>query len=85
VVLEQDGAKLMGTHHGEFASGDLNGSVAANTLRFQSSLPTDGVRVGFQFAGTVQGNQMTGTVGLGEYGDARFAAERHRYRGGRRG
>jgi hypothetical protein len=29
---------------------------------------------------------MSGTVGLGEYGDARWTAERHPYReGGRRG
>jgi len=85
VLLEQDGARLVGTHRGEFAAGDLNGSVAANTVRFQSSLPTDGVRVSFQFSGTVNGNQMAGTVGLGEYGEARFTAERHHYRSGRRG
>ncbi len=86
VLLEQEGARLVGTHHGEFASGDLSGSVAANTLRFQSSLPTDGVRVGFQFSGTVQGDQMAGKVGLGEYGEARWTAERHQYRSGiRRG
>ncbi|HTX37533.1 MAG TPA: hypothetical protein VME43_21035 [Bryobacteraceae bacterium] len=85
VVLEQDGAKLVGTHRGEFASGDLTGTVAANSVRFQSSLPTDGVRVGFQFAGTVDGNAIAGTVGLGEYGEARFTAERHHYRTGRRG
>jgi uncharacterized pyridoxal phosphate-dependent enzyme len=85
VILEQDGAKLVGTHRGEFASGDLNGTVAANTLRFQSSLPTDGVRVSFQFAGKVEDNKIAGTVGLGEYGEARFTAERHHYRAGRRG
>ncbi len=85
VELEQDGAKLVGTHHGEFASGDLTGAVAADTVRFQSSLPTDGVRVGFQFAGTVAENRIAGTVGLGEYGQARFTAERHHYRSGRRG
>jgi D-glucosaminate-6-phosphate ammonia-lyase len=85
VLLEQDGAKLVGTHHGEFASGDLTGNVAANTVRFQSSLPTDGVRVSFQFSGTFAENKIVGTVGLGEYGSARFTAERHHYRTARRG
>ncbi|HEY2019199.1 MAG TPA: hypothetical protein VGH38_37085 [Bryobacteraceae bacterium] len=86
LVLEQDGTKLMGTHHGEFASGDLNGTVAANTVRFQSSLPTDGTRVSFQFAGTADGGKMSGTVALGEYGEARWTAVKHQYRsGGRRG
>jgi uncharacterized pyridoxal phosphate-dependent enzyme len=84
VVLEQEGDRLVGTHHGEFASGDLNGSVAANTVRFQSSLPTDGVRVGFHFSGTVRENEMAGTVGLAEYGEARWTAERHQYRNGSR-
>jgi L-seryl-tRNA(Ser) seleniumtransferase len=85
VLLEQEGARLVGTHRGEFAAGDLSGSVAANTVRFHSSLPTDGVHVGFQFSGTVQGNHMSGKVGLGEYGEARWTAERHQYRNGQRG
>jgi len=86
LMLEQDGTKLTGTHHGEFASGDLNGTVAANTVRFQSSLPTDGTRVSFQFSGTAENGKMSGTVALGEYGEAKWTAQRHAYRaGGRRG
>ena len=87
LMLEQDGTRLMGTHHAEFASGDLTGTVAANSVRFQSSIPTDGTRVGFQFTGTAEGGKMSGTVALGEYGEARWVAEKHQYRagGGRRG
>ncbi len=87
LVLEQDGTKLMGTHHGEFAAGDLSGTVAANTVRFQSSLGTEGTRVSFQFTGTVENGKMSGTVALGEYGEARWTAAKHQYRagGGRRG
>jgi D-glucosaminate-6-phosphate ammonia-lyase len=86
LLLEQDGAKLVGTHRGEFASGDLSGSVAANTLRFQSALGTEGTRVSFQFSGTAEGDKMSGTVALGEYGEARWTAQKHQYRaGGRRG
>jgi hypothetical protein len=87
LVLEQDGAKLLGTHQGEFASGDLSGTVAANTVRFQSSLPTEGTRVSFQFSGTAGDGKMSGTVALGEYGEARWTAEKHQYRvgSGRRG
>jgi L-seryl-tRNA(Ser) seleniumtransferase len=85
LMFEQDGARLTGSHEGEFASGDLNGTVAANHVRFQSSLPTDGTRVSFQFEGVLEGAKMSGTVGLGEYGDAKWTAERHTYRtGGRR-
>jgi seryl-tRNA(Sec) selenium transferase len=87
LVLEQEGGKLMGTHQGEFASGELSGAIAANTVRFQSSLPTDGTRVSFQFSGTAEGGKMSGTVALGEYGEAQWTAERHPYRAaaGRRG
>ena len=84
-MLEQEGGKLMGTHQGEFASGDLNGSVAANTVRFQSALPTDGTRVSFQFSGAAENGKMSGTVALGEYGEARWTAEKHQYRTDRRG
>jgi L-seryl-tRNA(Ser) seleniumtransferase len=86
LMLEQDGSKLMGTHHGEFASGDLTGTVAANTVRFQSSLGTEGTRVSFQFTGTAESGKMSGTVALGEYGEAKWTALKHQYRtGGRRG
>jgi L-seryl-tRNA(Ser) seleniumtransferase len=85
LVFEQTGARLVGEHEGEFASGDLNGTVAGNRVRFQSSLPTDGVRVSFQFDGTAEEAKMSGTVGLGEYGEARWTAQRHQYRAGRRG
>jgi L-seryl-tRNA(Ser) seleniumtransferase len=83
LMLEQDGARLMGTHQGEFAAGDLSGSVAGNTVRFQSSLPTEGTRVSFQFAGALEGGKLSGTVGLAEYGEARWTASRHQYRSGR--
>ena len=85
LMFEQDGAKLVGSHEGEFASGDLTGSVEGHGVKFQSSLPTDGTRVSFQFAGMEKDGKMFGTVLLGEYGEARWTAERHQYRGGRRG
>ena len=85
LVFEQDGAKLMGTHEGEFAAGDLSGVVAANTIRFQSSLATEGTRVSFQFSGTLEGGHLSGAVTLGEYGEARWTANRHAYPNTRRG
>jgi uncharacterized pyridoxal phosphate-dependent enzyme len=84
VVFEQDGAKLTGSHEGEFATGDLGGTVAGKRVRFQSSLPTEGQRVSFQFDGTEEGGKLAGTVALGEYGEARWTAERHNYRSGQR-
>ena len=85
IVLEQDAASLMGRITGEFAAGDLTGTVAANTVRFQSSIPTDGTRVSYQFSGKLEGGKMSGTVALGEYGEANWTAEKHQYRTGRNG
>jgi L-seryl-tRNA(Ser) seleniumtransferase len=86
VFEEQEGGRLAGTHQGEFASGDLTGTVAGNRVRFQSSLPTEGQRVSFQFEGVEQGGKLSGKVELGECGQAKWSAERHTYRpAGRRG
>jgi L-seryl-tRNA(Ser) seleniumtransferase len=84
IILEQQGARLVGTHRGEFYAGDLSGTVAANTVRFQSSHQAEGNRLSYAFMGTVDGDKMAGAVNLGEYGEARWTAQRHQYRGGGR-
>jgi D-glucosaminate-6-phosphate ammonia-lyase len=83
LLFEQDGARLHGMHEGEFAGGDLSGTMSGNQLRFQSSLPTEGTRISFQFSGALEGNRITGTVQLAEYGEARWTATRHQYQNGR--
>jgi D-glucosaminate-6-phosphate ammonia-lyase len=80
VVLEQQGDKLVGTHHGEFVSGDLSGAVAANLVRFRSSQKIQGTRLTYDFRGTFESDAMSGDVNLGEYGEARWSAQRHQYK-----
>jgi hypothetical protein len=80
LVLEQNGSSLLGTHHTEFYTTDLNGTSAGNTVRFQSSWQIQGQRLSYTFSGTVEGDRMTGVVNMGEYGETTWAAERHRYR-----
>jgi L-seryl-tRNA(Ser) seleniumtransferase len=79
LILEQQGTKLEGTHRGEFVSGDLQGAVAGNLVRFRSSQKIQGTRLFYDFEGTVDGEKMAGNVGLGEYGEARWSAQRHQY------
>ena len=79
VLLEQDGGKLVGTHRGEYFSGDLTGTVAASQVKFRSSHRVHGTRLGYDFAGVVDGDKITGTVNLGEYGVTTFVAQRHKY------
>ncbi len=80
IVIEQDGSKLTGTHHGEFYTGDLAGAVSGNQVRFRSSMRVEGTRLSYEFAGAVDAGKITGTVNLGEYGETSWTAERHQYR-----
>jgi L-seryl-tRNA(Ser) seleniumtransferase len=80
LFIEQNGAALAGTHQAEFVGGDLSGNVAANEVRFRSSLKMEGTRLGYDFEGKMDGDAMGGTVDLGEYGQAKWTAKRHTYR-----
>jgi L-seryl-tRNA(Ser) seleniumtransferase len=79
-VLEQDAAKLQGTHTGEFKSGELAGTVSGDTVNFQSAIRIEGQRLTYSFTGKVQGDKMSGNVNMGEYGETTWTAERHQYR-----
>jgi L-seryl-tRNA(Ser) seleniumtransferase len=79
LILEQKGSDLMGTHRTEILSGDLHGTVAGNEVSFRSSHRYEGTRLSYEFAGTVGGDAMEGRVNLGEYGEARWTAKRHKY------
>ncbi len=79
LVFEQDGSKLLGTHHTEFYAADLSGSVAADTVRFQSSWQIQGQRLSYVFSGKAEGDKMAGTVNMGEYGETSWTALRHQY------
>jgi hypothetical protein len=79
LILEQHGASIVGTHEGEFVSGDLSGIVTANQVRFRSSQKIQGQRLSYEFTGIVEGDKISGDVNLGEYGEARWVAKRHQY------
>jgi L-seryl-tRNA(Ser) seleniumtransferase len=79
--FEQKGAQLAGIHRGEVLSGDLSGAVEGNQVRFHSSHPIQGTTLHYSFEGAVDGSTMSGTVALGEYGSAKWTANRHAYRG----
>jgi D-glucosaminate-6-phosphate ammonia-lyase len=82
IVLEQDGSKLLGTHHGEFYEGDLAGTVSGNQVRFRTSTRAEGTRLSYEFTGVVEGDKIAGTVNLGEYGQTTWTGEKHKYQAG---
>ncbi|MEZ5402295.1 MAG: aminotransferase class V-fold PLP-dependent enzyme [Bryobacteraceae bacterium] len=78
-IFEQTGGSLVGTHTGEFLGGDIRGSVEGDDVWVRSSHKYEGTRLGYEFMGKVSGDTMSGTVDLGEYGQATFTAKRHKY------
>ena len=80
LVLEQNADQLVGTHNGEYVSGDLAGTVAANQVHFRSSQKIQGTRISYEFTGLVDGDSMAGDVNMGEYGPAQWSARRHEYK-----
>jgi hypothetical protein len=79
LIIEQSGRKLSGTHQSDILTGDLSGAIAANEASFSSSHRIQGTSIEYAFTGTVDGDTMSGTVSLGEYGPAKWTAHRHRY------
>jgi len=79
LFLEQQGEKLVGTHRGEQLVGELRGSVEGGEVRLESSFRYEGARLRYRFLGRLEDDKMSGTVDLGEYGQARWSAQRHRY------
>ncbi len=79
LIFEQNGTELKGTHQGEFVSGDLSGKVTANQVSFRSAQKIQGQLLSYQFTGIVEGDKITGNIDMGEYGPARWQAERHQY------
>jgi hypothetical protein len=79
LFIEQTAATLRGVHEGETLRGDLQGKVQGNQVQFSSRHAIQGTVLEYAFSGHVEGDTMQGTVSLGEYGAAQWAAKRHTY------
>ena len=79
--LTQRGSRIEGTHRGDFSARDLAGSVDGSQVRFNSSYSANGDSIPYQFTGIVAGDEITGTVQMGEYLGAKWTAKKHRFRG----
>lgn len=77
LFLTAKGSQITGSHAGWAFQGDLRGDVDGARVNFRSSLPAGGTHLTYTFSGTVDGDQMSGKVDLGEYGEARWRARRH--------
>ena len=82
--LTQKSGRVEGTHQGDFVSRDLGGSIEGDNVRLTSSYTErHGDSLSFEFLGKVAGDEISGTLNMGEYLEARWTAKRHQF--GRRG
>jgi L-seryl-tRNA(Ser) seleniumtransferase len=81
--LRQRGNDLDGAHRGDFVTRDLTGSIDGNAVRIRSAFGEEhGDSLSYTFTGTLTGDEMGGTLDMGEYLKGTWSARR---RAGRRG
>jgi seryl-tRNA(Sec) selenium transferase len=79
--LRQQGNRIEGTHQGDYVSRDLSGNIDGDAVQMTSTYTErHGDSLMFTFAGTVSGNEISGTLDMGEYLTAKWIARRHQYR-----
>ena len=83
LLLTQRGNDLGGFHQGEFVTREISGTVEGDTVRIRSAYGEQhGDSVNLTFSGKVAGDEMSGTLDMGEYLGATWTAAS---RGARRG
>jgi hypothetical protein len=75
-VLKQDGNTVTGEHNGELYNATFRGAVHGDQIELISVLPVTGYPITCHFKGKVQGNNMSGTLNMREYGDVTWEAVR---------
>ena len=80
--LRQQGNRIEGTHQGDFVSRDLTGRIEGDAVQMRSSYTEEhGDSLAFTFTGKVSGDEISGTLDMGEYLMGKWAAKRHPFRG----
>jgi seryl-tRNA(Sec) selenium transferase len=81
--LRQVGGRVEGTHQGDFVSRDLAGTIDGDAVRLTSSYTErHGDALMFTFSGKAAGDEMSGSLDMGEYLSAKWTARRHEFRRG---
>lgn len=75
--LMQKESRLSGSHQGDFVSRDLSGTIDGDAVRIASDYAeSHGDSLSYTFSGKVTGDEISGSLELGEYRSARFSAKR---------
>ena len=73
-TIEQSGNDLSGMQNGEIYNAKLKGVIHADQIELHSNMQVPGNSIPWTFKGVVQGNSISGSVHMGEYGDATWKA-----------
>jgi len=76
MTLVQNGSELKGTYRSQFGWQELEGKIQGAEIAFRATLGYQINKVQYEFAGTVEGDAMRGTVSLGEFGSAQWTAKK---------
>jgi L-seryl-tRNA(Ser) seleniumtransferase len=68
--------RVSGVHKGQVKEGRVTGTVTGDRVRLLSSLPYDSIRIQHHFSWQITGDEMEGSVDLGEFGKATWTAKR---------
>ena len=74
--LDAQGNRLLGMHVGRITHGPIEGTIDGAKVQFRSSGRYEGTSIRYRFSGTIQGDEMSGEVDLGEYGTGTWKARR---------
>jgi L-seryl-tRNA(Ser) seleniumtransferase len=81
--LRQKGADIEGGHRGNFLTRDVVGTIDGSTVKLRSAVGEEGGdALNYSFTGTLAGDEMSGSLDMGEYLGASWTAKRRS--GGRR-
>jgi seryl-tRNA(Sec) selenium transferase len=78
-IEKQDGNWLSGSHKGDFAVFDMNGTLEGDDVKFRSFYRKPGDGISYTFSGKVSGDTMSGDIHMGEYLTATFTAKKYVY------
>lgn len=74
--LDPNGNQIAGQYTGRLVKGPIRGHIDGNKVEFASGGRYEGTSLRYTYKGAFNGNRMSGTVDMGEYGIASFSATR---------
>ena len=76
MYLQNKGNEITGLHRGRIAQGKVKGEIDGDKVEFDSRGTHEAAAMRYFFKGTLRGDEMSGNLGLGEYGRATWKARR---------